>query len=155
MAWKYSGRTCFRHVKVCEYAVDCLRGLPRGLKDSNHRCREDREVLCGQPHHHLKVKENDKGYCCCWFRWSQTNLASQQKLSFTKTHQVHIGTFQQVKMQIGLIFYRNIEGAYWFNKKHLLYKYWRCTRRLRCRRLEGSSPQGLETLLPSSGWLQT
>ena len=110
MAWKYSGRTCFRHVKVCEYAVDRLRGLPRGLKNSNHRCREDREVLCGQPRHHLKVILNEKAYCC-WFRWSQTNLASQQKLSFTKTHQVHTGTFQQVKMQIGLIFYRNIEGA--------------------------------------------
>ena len=48
---------------------------------------------------------------CCWFRWSQTNLASQQKLSFTKTHQVHTDTFQQVKMQIGLIFDLNIEGA--------------------------------------------
>jgi len=29
-------------------------------------------------------------------RWSQTNLASKQKLSFTKTHHVDIGTFQQV-----------------------------------------------------------
>jgi len=29
-------------------------------------------------------------------RWSQTNLASQQKLGFTKTHQVNTGTFQQV-----------------------------------------------------------
>ena len=29
-------------------------------------------------------------------RWSQTNLASKQKLSFTKTHHVDVGTFQQV-----------------------------------------------------------
>ena len=43
------------------------------------------------------------------------------------------------------------EDADWFHKKQLLSKYCRCTRRLRCRRLEGSSPQGLETLLPSSG----
>lgn len=33
-------------------------------------------------------------------RWSQTNLASKQKLSFTKTHHVDVGTFQQVNMQL-------------------------------------------------------